>query len=125
MNKIDDLIGRALSEEDKALLARHVEPGYVAQAFGIFRGPMAWVMWLVNVAAGIAFVAGIYAVWRTFGTTDVLVAVKWGVASLFLFQVTVLCKTFMGTHLEANRMLREIKRLELQVALLREGSGTA
>ena len=44
MNKIDDVIGQALTQEDIALLASHSEPGYVTQAFGLFRGPMAWVM---------------------------------------------------------------------------------
>jgi hypothetical protein len=125
VSKIDDLIGRALDEEDKALLARQAEPGYIAQAFGIFRGPMAWVMWLVNVAAGIAFLAGLYSIWQMSGAAEALAAVKWGVAALALFQVTMLCKTFMGSHLEANRMLREIKRVELQVALLREGSASS
>jgi len=120
MNKIDDLIDQALTEEDRALLASHGEPGYLTQAFGLFRGPMAWVMWVVNAAAGVAFVAGAYAIWQMFGTSDPLVAVKWGVASLFLFQVTTLCKSFMGNRMEANRMLRELKRLELQVSLLRE-----
>ncbi len=91
----------------------------------LFRGPMAWVMWLVNVAAGAAFLAGAYGVWRMFGTTDTLVAVKWGVVSLFLFQVTTMCKTFMGSHLEANRLLRELKRVELQVSLLRDRTGLA
>ena len=125
MNKIDDVIGQALTQEDLALLASHSEPGYVTQAFGLFRGPMAWVMWLVNVAAGVAFLAGAYGVWRMFGTTDTLVAVKWGVVSLFLFQVTTMCKTFMGSHLEANRLLRELKRVELQVSLLRDRTGLA
>jgi hypothetical protein len=83
---------------------------------------MAWVMWVVNVAAGIAFLAGLYALWRMTAAPDALVAVKWGVGSLFLFQVTTLCKSFMGVHMEANRMLRELKRLELQVALLRDGA---
>lgn len=121
MNKVDELIGRALTEEDRALLERHAEPGYLAQAFGLFRGPQAWVMWVVNAAAGVAFVAGAYAAWRMFGAVDALAAIKWGVASLFLFQVTTLCKVFMGTRLEANRLLREIKRMELQVSLLRTG----
>lgn len=125
MDKIDDLIGRALTEEDRALLASHGEPGYLAQAFGLFRGPMAWVMWLVNIASGVAFLAGVYAIWRMFGTTDPLVAVKWGVASLFLFQVTTMCKTLMGNRLEANRLLRELKRVELQVSLLRDRTGPA
>ncbi len=123
MNKIDDLIGQALTEEDRALLASHAEPGYLSQAFGIFRGPMAWVMWVVNVAAGLAFLAGLYAVWHMVAAPDALAAVKWGVGALFLFQVTTLGKTFMGSHMEANRLLRELKRVELQVSLLRDRLG--
>ncbi len=119
MNKIDDLIGQALSDEDRALLARHGEPGYIAQAFGLFRGPLAWVMWVVYFAAGVSFVVGLYALWQMSGASDALVAVKWGVASLFLFQVTTMCKGFMGNRMETNRVLRELKRVELQVSLLR------
>ena len=125
MNKIDDLIGKALTEEDRALLASHSEPGYLAQAFGIFRGPMAGIMWMVNVASGVAAIAGIYAIWKMFGTSDALVAVKWGVAALFLFQVTSLCKTFMANRMEGNRLMRELKRVELQVSLLRDRTGLA
>lgn len=120
MTKIDDLIGRALTEEDRALLQNHAEPGYLAQAFGLFRGPMAGILWLVNIAGGVAFLVGTYALWRLSGTSDAVVAVRWGVGALVLFQVTTLCKNFLGTRLESNRLLREIKRLELQVALLRE-----
>ncbi len=122
MNKIDELIGKALTEEDHALLASHAEPGYLKQAFGIFHGPMAGIMWMVNVAGGVAFVAGVYAMWRVFGTSEALVAVQWGVSALFLFQVTTLCKTFMANRMEANRLLRELKRVELQVALLRDAT---
>lgn len=120
MNKIDDLIGQALSDEDRALLARHAEPGYFAQALGLFRGPLAWVVWLVNLVGFIAFVAAGYAFWQVVSTTDLLVAVKWGVGAMLLFQFTMLAKGFTGNHLEANRLLREVKRVELQVAMLRE-----
>ncbi len=123
MTKIDDLIGRALTEEDRSLLASHGEPGYLTQAFGLFRGSAAWIMWVVNVAAGAAFVTGLYAVWQMLGASDALVAVKWGVGSLFLFQITMLCKSFMANRLETNRMLRELKRVELQISLLRDRTG--
>jgi hypothetical protein len=123
MSKLDELIGKALTEEDRALLASHAEPGYLKQAFGIFRGPMGGIMWLVNIAAGVAFLGGLYALWQMIGASDALAAVKWGVGSLFLFQVTTLCKSFMGNHMEANRLLREIKRVELQVSLLRDRAG--
>lgn len=123
MNKIDDLIGQALSDEDRALLASHAEPGYIAQAFGLLRGPLAWIMWVLALASGIAFLAGVYALWQMSATPDAVAAVKWGVASLFLFQATTLCKTFMGNRMETNRLLRELKRLELQVSLLRDRTG--
>lgn len=119
MNKLDEMIGRALTEEDRELLARHGEPGYVAQAFGMFRGPMAWALWVAYVAGAVAFVMGAYAFWQMVTTTDLVAAVKWGVGALLLFQMTTLTKSFMGSHMQANRMLRELKRLELQVALLR------
>jgi hypothetical protein len=120
MDKIDELIGQALNDEDRALLARHAEPGYFAQAFGMFHGPLAWTMWLVYAVGGLAFFAGVYALWQMVATADLLAAVKWGVGALFLFQFTTLAKGYMGSHMEANRLLRELKRLELQVAMLRE-----
>jgi hypothetical protein len=121
MDKFDEMIGQALTAEDRALLASHGEPGYLAQAFGIFRGPLAWVMWLVYVSALAAFIAGVWAFVRMWGAGDALDAVKWGVAALFAFQITMMCKSFMGNHMESNRLLREVKRVELQVALLRDG----
>ena len=120
MNKIDEMIGRALTAEDRALLASHGEPGYVAQATGIFRGSMGGVMWLVNIVAGLAFLAAAYALWQVVGADDALRAIKWGVGALFLSHITMICKSFMGNHLEANRMLRELKRIELQIALQRD-----
>lgn len=119
MNKVDEMIGRALTDEDRALLERHGEPGYLAQAFGLFRGPMAWVMWVAYVAGGVAFAIGAYALWQMVTTPDLLSAVKWGVGSLFLFQITTLTKGFLGGHMESNRLLRELKRVELQLSLLR------
>ncbi len=119
MNKFDELIDQALSAEDRELLAQHGEQGYVAQALGMFRGPWSWVMWVINVFGVIAFVMAVYALWQVYTATDVLMAVKWGVAGLGLFQMNVMGKSYMGTHLEANRVLREVKRVELQLALLR------
>jgi hypothetical protein len=125
MNKIDELIGHALTEEDRALLASHSEPGYISQAFGLFRGPQAWVMWITNIAGGLAFFAGLYALWRMTGSSDVLVAVKWGIGALFLFQITAIGKILSMSRLESNRLLREVKRIELQVSLLGDRAGLA
>ena len=125
MKNVDELIGRALSQEDLDLLSRHAEPGYFGQASGLFRGPLAWVMWLVYVVGFVAFLGAAFALWQMVAAAEVLSAVKWGVGALLLFQFTMLAKGFMGSHMEANRVMRELKRVELQVALLRGGKGAA
>ncbi len=119
MDKIDELIGRAMAEEDRVLLANYAPRGYVAEALGVLGGPMAGVMRLVYVVVLATFAGALYAFWRMGTADDVLTAVQWGVGALALLQMTALCKSYMGSHLEANRMLREMKRLELQVALMR------
>lgn len=119
MDKFDEMMAQALSSEDRELLARHGEPGYFTQAFGLFRGSWSWVMWLVYVVILAASAVGFYGFWQLYVSEDALSAVKWATLSLVLTQIVMMGKSFMGTHLEANRMLREIKRLELQVSLLR------
>ncbi|WP_202845138.1 DUF6768 family protein [Luteimonas saliphila] len=120
MDKTDDLIERALSAEDRALLASHGEPGYISQALGLFRGPQGWVGMLAYVTALASFAGFAFAFWQLWTSEDVLAALKWGVVALLLFQYAAMMKTFMGTRVEANRTLRELKRMELQVALLRD-----
>ncbi|MGE4072764.1 MAG: DUF6768 family protein [Lysobacterales bacterium] len=119
MSKLDDLMKQALSKEDQELLARHGEPGYFAQAFGLFRGPLSWVIWLVYAVILVASVLSFCAFWQVYISADALSAVKWATLGLVLAQVVMMGKNFMAQHLETGRMLREIKRVELQVSLLR------
>lgn len=120
MDKTDELIKQTLSAEDRALLARHGEPGYFSQAFGLFRGSLGWVVWVAYLCGIIAFSGSGVSLWRSWHATDALAAVQWGVLAIVLFQFTMIMKSFLGSHLEANRMLREFKRVELQLALLRD-----
>lgn len=119
MNKTDDLIKQTLSAEDRDLLARHGEPGYFSQAFGLFRGALGWVVWVAYLCGIAAFAGFGVSLWRSWHATEALVAVQWGVLAIVLFQFTMIMKSFLGSHMEANRMLRELKRVELQLALLR------
>lgn len=119
MDKFDEMIGRAMNEEDRALLARYREQGYASQALGLFRGRLGAVMVVVYVTVLATFAGAAYSFWQMTKAVEPLAAVQWGVGALVLFQMTTMAKSYMGSHLEANRMLREIKRLELQVATLR------
>ena len=119
MHNHDDIIRRALADEDRDLLARHGEPGYPAQALALFRGRLGWVTTLAYVTALVAFIGFGYTFWCAWKADDALAAVKYGTLSVVLFQYTAMAKGFLGNHMEANRTLREMKRIELQMALLR------
>jgi len=113
---IDELINEALSQEDEALLDNlNQEPGWVRQAFGLFRGPLAWVMWFVFIVQILLFLGAVYAGWLVFTTTDPMTAVKWGVLTVVLVQLVTFLRGFMGSHLESNRVLRELRRLDLRL----------
>jgi hypothetical protein len=116
MSKIDDLINDTLSQEDERLLAEYgSEPGYFKQAFGLFRGPLSWVMWLVMICNVLIGVFAIWAVWQAMTAEVVLDAVRWGIGAVIAVQLVTFLRGFMGDHFEANRVLREIKRVELRL----------
>lgn len=117
MSKIDDLIEESLSERDEALLAElDNEPGYFRQAFGLFRGTLGWVMWFVMIVQLLLFAAAMVALWVAFTAPETLTAVRWGVVAVILVQISIFLRSFMGAQFEANRVLREVKRLELRLA---------
>lgn len=116
MNKLDDLINEALSAEDEALLERYGrEPGYFGQALALFRGRLGWVMWFVGIVQLLLFVAALYALYQMFAAGELMSALRWGIGAVVLVQVSTLLRSFMGMHFEANRLLRELKRVELRL----------
>jgi hypothetical protein len=119
MNDIDRLIDEALDSEERALLhAIGDEPGYMAQIMGIFGG---WVSALLMAVQGVAFVAGAWAAWRFFTADQPLDALRWGLPAAVLLLMSLMIKLALWPHVHANRLLRELKRIELQLARGRAG----
>lgn len=119
---IDERIEAALSAEDTALLERYAEePGYFRQALGLFRGRLGWVMWFVYIVQFVLFLGAVYALYRMFTVGALMPALHWGVGAVILVQLTIFLRGFMGVHFEANRLLRELKRLELRLVRLEDG----
>lgn len=124
MSNIDDMIDEALSAEDREFLERYAgEPGYLKQAFGLFRGKLGWVMWFVGIVQLLLFVAALYCLWHVFTGDELLSALRWGVGAVILVQLSTLLRGFMGMQFEANRVLREVKRLELRLVRMEGRSG--
>ena len=117
MPDLDTMIDEALDAEERDLL-RSIgeEPGFFAQAFGLFGGSIGWVHVLMVVIQGLLFIAGVVAAWNFFQADDVLTAIRWGLPAAVLMLTSLIIKMSMWPTLQSNRVIREFKRLELQVA---------
>jgi uncharacterized membrane protein YciS (DUF1049 family) len=119
MSKLDDAIHDALSEEDAEFLAKfEKEPHLVGQVFGMFRGPLGWLNG-VFLAAFIPIAAfGVFAAWKFATLEEVRAMLHWGAIAGFCVVVLALIRLWFFMELQSSRIVREIKRLELQVARL-------
>lgn len=120
MSDVDRLIEQALDEEDRAL--RDVlskEPSFVASALGLLTGPRAWARWVMFISQAIMFFAGVWLAWLFFQSQDVLEALRYGLSSGVLLLGSLVMKVGMTPFMTENRLLTEIRRLELRIERMR------
>jgi hypothetical protein len=117
MRDLDTLIDEALGADERELL-RSIgeEPGFFAQAFGMFSGKGAWVNVLLAFIQSVFFVAGVWAAWNFFQADDALTALRWGLPAAVLLLTGLIIKMALWPTLQTNRIIRELKRVELQIA---------
>jgi hypothetical protein len=117
MSNVDDLTRKILEEQDRAVWAElGEEPGYLRQAFGLFRGPLAWVMWMIMGAQMALLGVAIWGSVRLLAVSDAVQAVQWGVLIVVAVQIMTFLRGFMGNQFEANRILRELALVQLRLS---------
>jgi hypothetical protein len=117
MRNLDDLIDEALDAEERDLL-RSIgeEPGFFSQVQGIFGGPTGWVNAIMMAAQTLLFLAGAWAAWHFFQAGDPVAQLRWGFPAAVLLIVATILKMALLPRMESNRLMRELKRIELQLA---------
>jgi hypothetical protein len=124
MSKLDDAIHAALTEEDKEFLARFdKEPNTFEQMAGVFRGPLAWIYIAFIITAVVLAPLGIFSVIKFLGATEVRPLLHWGAAVFAILIVLSVVRLVFFMQINTNRILREMKRLELQMARLAARNG--
>jgi len=115
---IDQLIKDTLTEEETKFYDELEEQSILGKVRGLFTGKNSWIIILMNIMTVIFFGLFIYCVVNFFDTTETNELLKWGLGSLvFLIGVSML-KIFAWMQMDKNTILREMKRLELQVSSL-------
>ena len=119
MEDIDKLIKETLTQEEAKFYDKLDEQNVFEMVGGLFQGKNKWIMYLMNIMTLIFFGLFVYCTIQFFDTDVTNEMIKWGVGGLvFLFGVSML-KVFAWLQMDKNAIIREIKRLELQVSSLR------
>ena len=121
MQDIDRMIEEALDGEEQALFRETArEPDFFTQAFGLLGGRNGWINGLMVAIQAALFVSGLWAGWGFYEAETALSALHWGLPAAVLLLMSLIIKLGMMPELQANRLIRELKRLELQLALSRK-----
>ena len=118
MSNIDDRIRAALQAEGQDADDLLTEPGIRELMGDVFRGRLRWLNlfgWVVGV---VLFGLSIYALVRFLQAEEMRQMILWGMALLFGVTAVGMMKIWFWMELQKNAILREIKRVELQLARL-------
>ena len=119
MTDIDEEIRKALSEQEQDLARQFEELGLIGQFKSVFKGKTGWVSFASLIAGTLIQILFFYCAWKFFVTTGTNDKILWGGAAWFCAMMVAFMKVWFWMRMETNRVLRELKRLELQIAHLR------
>jgi len=118
MEDIDKIIKETLTQEEAKFYDKLDEQNMLQMVGGLFQGKNKWMMYVMNVMTLIFFSLFVYCLVQFFNTDATNELIKWGFGSIvFLFGMSML-KIFAWMQMDKNALIREIKRLELQVSSL-------
>jgi hypothetical protein len=117
MQDIDKLIDEALGQEESDLLRRvGGKPDLVEFALGGFGRGVGWLVWLMMFVQIVMTAAGAWAAWEFFQATDPVSQLRWGLPAAVVLLMALIIKSAVPPAVHHDRVMRELKRLELQLA---------
>jgi hypothetical protein len=122
MRDIDKMIDEAIGAEERKVLAQiGPERGHFGQLASMFTGPSWWISIVLMIAQSAMFIAGCWMTWEFYRAADPLTAMHWGFPAAVLILGSLVIKIGMWPTMHTERIIRELKRIELQIALSQKG----
>ncbi|MEQ9591631.1 MAG: DUF6768 family protein [Cyclobacteriaceae bacterium] len=115
---IDVLIKEALSEEEAKFYDELEEQNLSQMVGGLFQGKMKWVTVMTFIVMPVLFAFAVYCGIQFFNAQGMREMMLWGAGAFFLLNAVSYVKLFNWMQMDKNAILREIKRMELQLAAL-------
>ena len=118
MEDIDKLIKETLTQEEAKFYNELEAQNVFEMLAGIFKGKNSWAMLLMSVVSVVVFGLLIYCVLQFFDAEATKELIKWSAASFVCLIAIGMLKLFAWMQMDKNAILREMKRLELQISAL-------
>ncbi len=118
MTEFDDKIRQALRTESDNVWKDVEEQGLFEQALGVMRGKHKSLTIIANAVMVLLFAMTVYCVVRFFGAETTRMQIAWSVGFLASNMGVAMMKMWFWMQMDKNTVIREVKRLELQVATL-------
>ncbi|PIA80407.1 hypothetical protein BFR04_17150 [Gaetbulibacter sp. 4G1] len=120
-NKIEDidkLIKETLTQEETKFYDDLDEQNPLQMVGGLFQGKLKWFMILVNIVMIAWFALFVYCTIQFFKVETTSELIKWAAIGFFSMMVIGMLKLFSWMQMDKNAIMRELKRLELQISSL-------
>lgn len=118
MEDIDKLIKETLTEEETKFYDGLEEQGLFGMIGGLFKGKNSWLTLLMHVLNTLVFGLLIYCIIQTFDVENTNDLILWVGAVLMCYITMSVIKLHVWMYMHKNSIIREMKRLELQVSSL-------
>ena len=115
---IDQLIKQTLTQEEAKYYDDLDEKNILGSLIEIFNGKNSWIVIIMNIVSLIAFGLFVYCVVQFFNTDDTNELIKWVAGGFVFISMSSMIKIYMWMQVDKNRVLNEIKRIEILISSL-------
>ena len=116
--EIDELIKSALSQEEVTYYNELEEQSLIDMALGVYRGKLKWIAILTAVVMVIVFGLAVYCLIQFLEADNTKDMILWAAGMFGAMMASSMIKLFHWMQMDKNAILRELKRVELQVGVL-------
>jgi hypothetical protein len=118
MEDIDKLIKETLKEEEAKFFDDLEEQNLLQMVRGIFSGKNSWLVIVMSIVQVVFFGFFIYCAIQFFNVEATNDLINWGIFGTLSLMASSMLKIFSWMQMDKKAIIREIKRLELQVSSL-------
>ncbi len=116
--EIDKIIHDALSKEEAAFYDQLGEQSLVEMAIDVYKGKDRWIKILAFCFSIVFFGLFVFSAIKFFQAEDLKEMIRWIAVGFFSFGTNMALKIWQWMQMDKNAIIREIRRLELQLSVL-------